>query len=67
LARGRARGRGVLARPVVAGPLAPAQTSDFVFVSRVGLLGVGLRVPELVELPGLLDERSAVLLALLPE
>ena len=51
----------------VARALPAARAVCVVLVSRVRLLCVRLGVPQFVELPRFLDQRGAVLLALLPQ
>lgn len=62
---GRRAGRGVLSSRSVTWPL--TQTADLILVPGVGLLGVGLGVPQLVEFPGFLNERCTILFTLLPQ
>ena len=61
------RWRRVLTSPCVTRTLASTQAGHLILVPCVGLLRVGLGVPQLVELPRFLDERSAVFFSLLPQ
>ena len=61
------RARGLVLCPRVARAFAAAQAVGVVLVAGVRLLCVRLGVPQFVELPSFLDERGAVLLALLPQ